>query len=1076
MSIFRWLFGKKNKDKDSPAQIIESQGKIPRTQGTEPAGEVSEAHGIELNEKVPVTQNVQQEEKDGLLSISENELAFHTRGQKNPKGLPRIFFACHPEDFERYFRKIVDMVDAFRDVAFFYEDPEKDLIPWEDLAGRLSDMQLIIMPVSARLLFKENRAVREILPFANEKHIPVLPIMFDNGLDDRFQEIFGDLQYLMPENRDATAIPFEQKLEKYLEGVLVGSEMAQRVRDAFDAYIFLSYRKKDRAYAQELMRMIHKSDRYRDIAIWYDEYLVPGENFNDAIQAALEKGRLFTLVVTPSLLEKDNYVMLHEYPAAKEAGKPILPAQMVKTDREKLEAYYKEIPDSVDVRDGESWEQAAVQYFRELAVTKKRDDPQHTFLIGLAYLDGIDVEVDSRKAEELIIGAADEGLTEAMEKLVAMYHDGKGVERDYRRSAKWQESLVNALRENWQKSRQQADLRGYIGALLALGVAYMDLRDLEAAGNAFKEMKTVAEIQIEEGDSKGLRSLSVSYEKLGDIEQGLGNPEGAKRNYEKAFEISEELARETNTVTPRWDLFAGYCKLGDIEQELGNLKGAKRYYEKAFEISEKLARERNMVVLSRAIYVCYGRIGDIEEALGNLVGAKRNYEKALEITEKLARETKTVETCRDLALCYSRSGDIEKGTGNLKGAKSHYEKALEISEKLAEKTSTVESHQFLAICYDRSGDIEKSLGNLEGAKGNYEKAFEIREKLAGETNTIASLRDLSVSYTKIGEIVQGLGNLKGAKRNYEKAFEIREKLAGETNTIASLRDLSVSYTRLGEIEQVLGNPQGAKRNYKKALEIRERLARETNTIESRRDLSVSYNKLGAIEKSQGNLEGAKRNYKKALEIRERLARETNTIESLRDLSVSYSNLGDIEQVLGNQEGAKRNYEKALETFEKLARETKTVESYRDLSLTYERISNIEQILGDLEGAKSNCEKAHEIREKIAEETKTVGSYRDLSLTFERLGDIEQALGNPEGAKRHYEQDLEIREKLARETKTVSAYDDLALSYYKMGTLAGNIDREYLTKAYKIWESLARSCPSMPIFARRLDGVKHLLQG
>ena len=145
--------------------------------------------------------------------------------------------------------------------------------------------------------------------------------------------------------------------------------------------------------------------------VWYDEYLVPGENFNDAIRSVLEKGRLFVLVVTPSLLEKDNYVMLHEYPAAKESGKPILPAQMVKTDREKLEACYKEIPDSVDVRDGESWEQAAVRYFRELAVTKKRDDPQHTFLIGLAYLDGIDVEVDSRKAEELkgITGGAPNG-------------------------------------------------------------------------------------------------------------------------------------------------------------------------------------------------------------------------------------------------------------------------------------------------------------------------------------------------------------------------------------------------------------------------------------------------------------------------------------------------------------------------------------------------------------------------------------------------------------------------------------------------------------------------------------------
>ena len=149
---------------------------------------------------------------------------------------------------------------------------------------------------------------------------------------------------------------------------------------------------------------------------------------------------------------------------------------------------------------------------------------------------------------------------------------------------------------------------------------------------------------------------------------------------------------------------------------------------------------------------------------------------------------------------------------------------------------------------------------------------------------------------------------------------------------------------------------------------------------------------------------------------------------------------------------------------------------RNLSVSYEKLGDIEKALGNPEGAKRHYEQALEISEKLSRETNTVESLRDLSISYEKLGDIEQALGNPEGAKRHYEQALEIREKLARETKMVSAYDDLAVSYYKMGTLAGNIDRAYLTKAYKIWESLAQSCPSMPGFAQRREIVKHLLQG
>ena len=58
----------------------------------------------------------------------------------------------------------------------------------------------------------------------------------------------------------------------------------EKIRAAFDAYIFLSYRKKDRAYAQELMHLIHKNRFCKDIAIWYDEFLTPGESFRANVE------------------------------------------------------------------------------------------------------------------------------------------------------------------------------------------------------------------------------------------------------------------------------------------------------------------------------------------------------------------------------------------------------------------------------------------------------------------------------------------------------------------------------------------------------------------------------------------------------------------------------------------------------------------------------------------------------------------------------------------------------------------------------------------------------------------------
>ncbi|MCD8068546.1 MAG: toll/interleukin-1 receptor domain-containing protein, partial [Lachnospiraceae bacterium] len=172
----------------------------------------------------------------------------------------------------------------------------------------LSRMQLFVIPITSRFLFKENSAREVYFQFAMDHHIPVLPLMQEGGLEEDFNRICGDLQFLDKNAAisDPTAQPYEQKLETFLASVLLGDELAEKVRKAFDAYIFLSYRKKDRKYAQELMRLIHQNDFCRDIAIWYDEFLVPGEDFNHAIQDAMEKSELFTFVVTPNLLEQDN--------------------------------------------------------------------------------------------------------------------------------------------------------------------------------------------------------------------------------------------------------------------------------------------------------------------------------------------------------------------------------------------------------------------------------------------------------------------------------------------------------------------------------------------------------------------------------------------------------------------------------------------------------------------------------------------------------------------------------------------------------------------------------------------------
>ena len=175
-------------------------------------------------------------------------MKYKTRGDSSPQGKPRVYITEHPEDVKLYFESITDAVLKLHDCAIFYdEDPEHPEHP-EDAENFISDldrMQLIVLVVTSRYVYGDTLAHNTVFRHAMERHIPVLPILEESGIERDFDRKCGDLQYLDPNARDDTAIPFEEKLKRFLDSVLVGDELAAKVRTAFDAYVFLcDYRDK----------------------------------------------------------------------------------------------------------------------------------------------------------------------------------------------------------------------------------------------------------------------------------------------------------------------------------------------------------------------------------------------------------------------------------------------------------------------------------------------------------------------------------------------------------------------------------------------------------------------------------------------------------------------------------------------------------------------------------------------------------------------------------------------------------------------------------------------------------------
>ncbi len=379
----------------------------------------------------------------------------------------RVYFTCHPDDFEKYFKMVCNDIFKTHDCAIYYTEDMREIIAEDEKETDLGRNNLFVVPITRKLLTTPNRAMDEDIPYALKEHIPILPIMMELDIDGIYSEPnkFGELQYLNPGSTDITEISYENKLKKYLESVLVSDKLANRIREAFDAYIFLSYRKKDRKYANELMRLIHSHPECRDIAIWFDEFLTPGESFKENIEKILDDCKLFTLLVTPRLLEKvidengeerDNYVISTELPLARKKkqvkGTEIFAVEMEKTDKDALLTI--NIEDYVNSEDS-AFRARLLDAISRIAITTN-NSPEHNFLIGLAYLEGIDVEIDRAKGVTIIKDVADDGLEEAIRKMISIYTSGAGVSRSYFHAREWFEKLL------FQKETQIDSIDGMI--------------------------------------------------------------------------------------------------------------------------------------------------------------------------------------------------------------------------------------------------------------------------------------------------------------------------------------------------------------------------------------------------------------------------------------------------------------------------------------------------------------------------------------------------------------------------------------------------------------------------------------
>ena len=494
--------------------------------------------------------------------------SFRTRNPKaDNNDKPRVYFTCHPDDYNEYYEKICSDILSETDCTISYTADMSEQLNEEDLTDYLGKMNLFVFPVTEKLLTTPNRAMDVDIAFAKENRIHMLPIMTDSELNDLYNtpEKFGTFQYICYGKEGDAKEQYKEKLKEALLTVLLDPEEIKNVRAAFDAYIFLSYRKKDRKYVNELRRLIHSVPECRDIAIWYDDYIVGGESFTESIERAMKKSKIFTLLVTPSVLErnngKPNYVMEPEYRDARTANMEIFPVEMQKTDRTALENDFKDLPQCTGIDDSGEFRSRLLESVKRAAITRSEDNPEHDFFIGLAYLEGIDVERNFDYAIKLLTSAADAGIEVAIKKLIDHY-----LEFMDPKATEWSRRLVDMCAQKYGKASDEA-----IDAMDKWAYAVMRDQDRDLYISIYLQRYELCRDEYGEKHEKTLITLCELVENEGWLLIPQANEHAG---------LLKELLGDHSLITPKItsgieDIIGAYDNAGD---EGSSLRWAKFLY------------------------------------------------------------------------------------------------------------------------------------------------------------------------------------------------------------------------------------------------------------------------------------------------------------------------------------------------------------------------------------------------------------------------------------------------------------------------------------------------------------------
>lgn len=325
-------------------------------------------------------------------------------GNRKSKWKNKVFVSAIQEDYKKHLEQICDWFSDDSIDVYYYDEDDFDV----DSYGQLvSQMNAMVVVVTEAFLKDSCRSKTLDINLARRYDIPIFPVYFDGSIQ-AFNEQIGNLELINTKEGD-----FLYKIRKQLNQCLANEALFDRVKKEFSNKIFLSYRKSDVRVARSLLDLLHQDERFWDVSIWYDDYLTPGEDYDDEIESQILDCDVFLMAVTSNLLQENNYVQKYEYPYAREANKFIVAVASERVDEQELNSKYPGLPDVISIDKVNQAIDILLEKLREKQ-THIENEVKHKYYIALAYYWGIGVKKDTDYALKLLLDCVHSGHVPAI--------------------------------------------------------------------------------------------------------------------------------------------------------------------------------------------------------------------------------------------------------------------------------------------------------------------------------------------------------------------------------------------------------------------------------------------------------------------------------------------------------------------------------------------------------------------------------------------------------------------------------------------------------------------------------------